>query len=148
MKNYLFWLKKSRNTVGNILLSMIMGIMIYKSKVTDNLESQMRGQLNRNKFNIYDIGLTNPRDIILWLIFIFFLHKNNLAWVKNDEMRVIQKTPIDFPLVSIQCCDIIYLILTILPRCSFYINNLLCQVLRRILLFEIIDCQLLKFLTH
>lgn len=65
MKNYLFWLKKSRNTVGNILLSMIMGIMIYKSKVTDNLESQMRGQLNRNKLNIYDIGLTNPRDIIL-----------------------------------------------------------------------------------
>ena len=55
----------SRNTVGNILLSMIMGIMIYKSKVTDNLESQMRGQLNRNKLNIYDIGLTNPRDIIL-----------------------------------------------------------------------------------
>ena len=44
---------------------MIMGIMIYKSKVTDNLESQMRGQLNRNKLNIYDIGLTNPRDIIL-----------------------------------------------------------------------------------
>lgn len=65
MKNYLFWLMMSRNTVGNILLSMIMGIMIYKSKVTDNLESQMRGQLNRNKLNIYDIGLTNPRDIIL-----------------------------------------------------------------------------------